>query len=87
MSTYLSCILYRLLCLPSIRVSSTMRVAILIRKIRQHGVQNSRINGCGCLAEVVSHTSVCIAVHIPACRGILGASSRPRNPLWSMPRA
>jgi hypothetical protein len=43
---YLSSILHSLLGFPSISMGPTMRVTILICKIRQHFIKNSRVNGC-----------------------------------------
>lgn len=38
-----------LLCLPSIRVRSAVRVTILIRQVRQHFIEYTRVHGGSCL--------------------------------------
>ena len=55
---YLSSILHSSLGLPSISMGPTMGVTILICKIRQHCIKNSRVNGCRSLQWTRLRTQV-----------------------------
>lgn len=77
-------IFYSLLRFPAVRVCSTMRISILIRQVREHGIQNARVYW-GSSLEIVrklqlSERYSVIYLHVEVNRsGLFGNSILP---LW-----
>ena len=53
-STYLPSFLNSVFCFPTVSVSATVRVSVLIREVREHSVEYSGVNRCCRLSETES---------------------------------
>ena len=53
-STYLPSLLNSFFSLPTVSVSPTVRVPVLVRQVREHRVEHSGVYRCCCLSEAKS---------------------------------